>query len=36
MLTMITAEFCLHGSLRAPAPMLPVYIALLGAYAADK
>ncbi len=35
-LAMITAEFFLQGSLRVPAQMLPVYIALLGAYAADK
>lgn len=35
-LAMITSEFFLRSDLRVPAPMLPVYIALLGAYAADK
>ena len=35
-LAMVASEFFLQGALRTPALMLPVYIALLGAYAADK
>ena len=35
-LAMQLAEFSLHGAVRMPATMMPVYITLLGAYAADK
>jgi hypothetical protein len=35
-LAMLTAEFFVSESLRVPAILMPVYIALLGAYAADK
>jgi hypothetical protein len=35
-LAMLIAEFVLPGALHVPAMMMPVYIALLGAYAADK
>ena len=38
-LGMLIADFFLHGSanaVRVPAMMMPVYISLLGAYAADK
>jgi len=35
-LALLSAEFFLRGGLHVPALMLPVYITLLGAYAADK
>jgi hypothetical protein len=35
-LAMLLAEFCLPNVLRVPVAMMPVYIGLLGAYAADK
>lgn len=35
-MALMTVEFFLHGALKAPARMMPVYIALVAAYAADK
>ncbi len=35
-LTMLAAEFFLRGAVRVPSVLMPVYITLLGAYAADK
>ncbi len=35
-LAMMVSEFFLHEAVRVPAMMMPVYISLLGAYAADK
>ncbi|MCX6992725.1 MAG: MarR family winged helix-turn-helix transcriptional regulator [Kiritimatiellaeota bacterium] len=35
-LAMLVSEFFLHAAVRVPATMMPIYITLLGAYAADK
>ncbi|MBI3987696.1 MAG: hypothetical protein HY343_12290 [Lentisphaerae bacterium] len=35
-LGLMAADFFLHAVVKAPVEMMPVYVALLGAYAADK
>jgi len=35
-LALLISEFFLRGTVRVPAAMMPVYLSLLGAYAADK